>query len=557
MAYMIGIDTGGTYTDAVLLDADRKSADAVIRKSKSFTTHERLEAGIENSIKKLDLTEEEIAAIEKIVLSTTLATNAIVEGKIHDVGLILIGGLPRGQLATEHVRQVRGKVNIKGRVLLDIDRYEVSEAVKWLEKDVDSIAVSCVASVRNPILEQKVREIICGICDLPVICGHELASDLGFLERTNTAVINGGLLPIINSFIQAMKKVLSQNGIKAPVFVVKGDGTITKSHVIKNTPVDTVLSGPAASIIGAINLTEAEHAVVADMGGTTTDTGVVRNKRVELSPDGAQVGNWKIKIKSAKLYTFGLGGDSHIKVKDSGFEIGPERIVPACRRGDGDAAATPTDVLHYSNDFAMWDREKAVTAIRKQAETAGLTADAYICGAKDAVAKKIHDHLRQYEATGLPVIAIGAPAKSWYEITRKKYDLNLIIPEHYEVANAVGAATAGICAVGEAVIRPGEDGGGFLVHGNTERFAFNEMTAALNKALAISRAYAVRAIEEQGLEPSEETYECESVYQKGDRLVHMPVTVTDEGKINCSHDPEKGKFVEAKVKVLIGGNMFA
>lgn len=554
MAYIIGIDTGGTYTDAVLLDTDKDVSDGVIRKSKSFTTHEKLEDGIGESLKKLELTDSEVASIEKVVLSTTLATNAIVESKIHDVGLILIGGRPTGKLATSFIREVRGKVNIKGRVLYDIDKYEVTNAVKNLEKEVDSIAVSCIASVRNPILEQKVKGIINEISDMPVVCGHELASDLGYLERTNTAVINCGLLPIINNFIKAIKKVLDDSGIDAPVFVVKGDGTITKSDVIKNTPVDTVLSGPASSIIGAINLTDKENAIVADMGGTTTDTGVVRNKRVELSPDGAQVGNWKIKIKSAKLYTFGLGGDSKISICGDKIEIGPERIMPACRNGE--KGVTPTDILHCSNDFNMWDGDKAAKAVEIQAKAAGCEVPVYLDEVKDAVAKKINDNLQQYKTLGLPTLAIGAPAKTWYEITGEKYELELQIPRHYEVANAVGAATAGISTYGEAVVRPGEDGGGYLVHANTERFAFNDIKAALEKALEVSHKHAVTAVEDQGLQPMEAEYECEAIYQNEGNLIHVPISVGN-GDVGFYRDHKCGKFLEAKVKVIVSGNMFA
>lgn len=352
MAYIIGIDTGGTYTDAVLLDANKHGADSVERKSKAFTTHIELEQGIRNSIEKLNLTAAEIERIEKVVLSTTLATNAIVEGKLHKVGLILIGGEPKGSIAAEYVNKISGTVNIKGRILSDIDEEEAKKAIEELIPKVDAIAVSGLASVRNPVLEQKVKAIIRGICDLPVMCGHEFVSDLGFLERTNTVVINAGLLPVINHFIKAIKSVLEQLNIKAPVFVVKGDGSIAKVDAIQNTPIDTVLSGPAASMIGAINLSGINDAIVADMGGTTTDTGIVRKKRVELSPDGAIIGTWKIRIKSAKLYTFGLGGDSRIKLRNGVAEIGPERVLPACRGGDG--AATPTDILHYTGEFEKW-----------------------------------------------------------------------------------------------------------------------------------------------------------------------------------------------------------
>ncbi len=553
MSYIIGIDTGGTYTDAVLLDTDKKNTSAVIRKAKSFTTREKLERGIGESIEKLCLTEEEIKKTEKVILSTTLATNAIVEGKIRDVGLIAIGDMPGGQLAAKHVKLIRGKVNIKGRVLLDIDRYEVISAINSLKDCVDSIAVSCVASVRNPVLEQKVKGIAGSICDLPVVCGYELARDLGFLERTNTAIINAGLLSIINTFMNAVKNVLDDARINAPVFVVKGDGTISKGDIIRNTPINTALSGPAASIIGAINLTGEENAVIADMGGTTTDTGVVRNKRVELSPDGASVGGWKIKVKSAKLYTFGLGGDSRIKLEGSGYQIGPERILSACRGGN--EGVTPTDILHCSNEFNMWESERALLFVTREARKAGISVAEYIDDVKTEVAKKINCNLSQYASAELPAIAIGAPAKAWYKITSDRYGEDFIVPEHYEVANAVGAATAGVCTVGEAVVRPGEDGGGYLVHTDTERFSYNDMTAALKKAFEASREYAVKAVEEQELETVEENYECSAIYQIDGDVICVDAAVENDS-IVLKDVPADARFLEAKIKVFASGNMF-
>ncbi len=554
MAYIIGIDTGGTYTDAVLLDPDKKRAEAVKRKAKSFTTHERLEKGIGESIEKLRLTKKEIEEIEKVILSTTLATNAIVEGKIHDVGLIAIGDMPDGQLAAKDVKLVQGRVNIKGRVLLDIDKYEIISAAEILKERVDSIAVSCVASVRNPVLEQKVKGIINGMCDLPVVCGYELARDLGFLERTNTAIINAGLLSIINTFMNAVKNVLGYAGINAPIFVVKGDGTISKGDVIRSSPINTALSGPAASIIGAINLTGEENAIIADMGGTTTDTGAVRNKRVELSPDGASIGGWKIKVKSAKLYTFGLGGDSSIRIEDSEYKIGPERILPACRGGN--RGITPTDILHCSRELDLWERERALQRATKEARGAGISITEYIEDAKAEVAKKINDNLSQYKTTGLPVIAIGAPAKAWYKITSDKYKVDFIVPEHYEVANAVGAATAGVCTVGEAVVRPGEDGGGYLVHTDTERFAFNDMATALKKAFEASREYAVETVEEQDLKSVEENYECSAMYQIDGDIISVDAVV-EKDNIELKNVPESARFLEARIKVFVSGNMFA
>ena len=557
MPYVIGIDTGGTYTDAVLLDTTIQGADCIRRKAKAITTHEKLEEGIRNSLMGLKLSDSDIEKIEKVVLSTTLATNAIVEGKIGTIGLLMIGGAPAGKLATEEALAVDGKVNIKGRIIRDIDKEEVKRAVKKLLPHVESFAVSGQASVRNPILEQRVKAVIQNLCDLPVVCGHELVSELGYLERTNTAVVNAGLLPIIDQFIKAIKTILEEQKIEVPIFVVKGDGTIARIDSIRSTPVDTVLSGPAASIIGAINLTGVKDAVVVDMGGTTTDIGIVRNKRVELSQDGAIVGGWKIRIKSAKLYTYGLGGDSEIRMENGCVRVGPERLLPACRGGEHHV--TPTDILHYTGEFVQWDRRKSVDAIMEQAGLAdsGEDADGYVLHAKEAIIEKIYDNLKRYRRIKFPISAIGAPAESWYRIVQKKHNFNLMVPRHYEVANAVGAATSGVSVEVEAVIRPGEEGGGYLVHAVSERFEYEEYPDALQKGVEVTRERAVRLIQEQNLEISYISYECRNMYLDKDQIMYEELRIGEDGKVEAGTNEDYGKYLETQIKVLAGGKIFA
>lgn len=559
MAYVIGIDTGGTYTDAVLLDTDMEGPDCIKRKAKAITTHEELKIGIRNSLVGLQLSTSDISRIEKMVLSTTLATNAIVEGKIGEIGLLMIGGIPVGELATDEAVTVEGKVNIKGRIIRDIDAEEVRRAVKKLLPRVESFAISGQASVRNPILEKRVKAIINSMCDLPVVCGHELVSELGYLERTNTTVVNAGLLPIIDNFIGAIKSILDELGIYAPVFVVKGNGTISKIDSIRDRPIDTVLSGPAASIVGAISLTGVQNTVVADMGRTTTDIGIVRNKRVELSKEGAVVGDWKIRIKSAQLFTFGLGGDSAINTVDGKVEVGPERVLPSCRADElGDERnATPTDILHYTGEYVEWDRTKAMKAIQEQAKSLEVSADEYVKEVREVIADEIYDHLKRYRRIKYPISAIGAPAESWYRIAQEKYHFDLIVPEHYEVANAVGAATSGVSVEMEAVIRPGEGGGGYLVHASNERFEFDDLAEALQKGMQVTKESAVKVIEEQNLEISYITYVCRDMYLADELIIYKEITVQEDGTVLNENDQEYGKYLETQIKVLVGGKIFA
>jgi len=554
MAYVIGIDTGGTYTDAVLLHTDETGFNSVKRKSKAITTHHDLVLGIKDSIEKLSITRAEKEQTEKVVLSTTLATNAIVEGKIYRVGLIVIGDRPNGNIATDYVKTVRGQINIKGRILIDIDKEEVKKAVKELAPKVDSVAVSGFASVRNPVLEQKVKEIIHDLFDIPVMCGHECVSDLGFLERTNTVVINAGLLPIINNFIKAIKTVLASLDIKAPIFIIRGDGSIAKIDAIQNKPIDTVLSGPAASMIGAINLTKMNNAIIADMGGTTTDTGVVQNKRVELSADGAEIGKWKIRIKSAKLFTFGLGGDSIIDIQNGVVKVGPKRALPACRGGKD--FVTPTDILHYTGEFIKWSKKDAVFAIQKHAADAGMPPKDYVKHVIETISKKINENMSIYRDLDLPIIAVGAPVESWYRMAQKKYGFSLVIPEHFEVANAVGAATAGIEEVVEAIVRPGEDGYGYLVHTKTGRYMFMRKEEAIEKAIEVAEKYATKMITKQGLDLGSISISVQDIYSYGNKLIHNWLQIRRDGRMSYKRKNLPGIYLGTNIKVTVSGKIF-
>ncbi|MBQ2764903.1 MAG: hydantoinase/oxoprolinase family protein, partial [Firmicutes bacterium] len=281
MAYIIGIDTGGTYTDAVLLDTDHGMIKA---KAKAFTTKEDLSVGIEKSLRGLGVLPD---AIEKIVLSTTLATNAVVENELAPVGAIYIGKRPRCDFPDIPSVTVKGKINVKGREEVCLDENEILAVADHIKKNSSSIAVVGYMSVRNPVQELRVKELIREHTSLPVVCGHELSGNLGFKERAATAILNAALLPIIASFLDSMEQVLKKMSIDAPVFMVRGDGTMAELGMIREKPAETVLSGPATSIIGAKYLTGSSFALISDMGGTTTDTAVLENGMVRLSEFGA------------------------------------------------------------------------------------------------------------------------------------------------------------------------------------------------------------------------------------------------------------------------------
>ncbi|MDO4541198.1 MAG: hydantoinase/oxoprolinase family protein [Bacillota bacterium] len=324
MSLVLGIDTGGTYTDSVILDRAGKK---ILAKAKSLTTRDDLSRGITDCINKMDFTD--FNDIKIVSLSTTLATNAIVEGKGCEVGLILIGMEPQQELPIEEIHCVAGGHNVKGKEKQPLDEEAVIKAVQSLQGKVDAVAVSGYLSVRNPEHEIRVQKIVQEILKVPVVCAHHLTRSLGIHERTVTAILNARLIPIIKELLNSVKKSLRNKNINAPIMIVKGDGSLMGEEQAMDKPIETLLSGPASSIIGATFLAGVKEGLVLDMGGTTTDIAILRNGVPRIDPEGAKVGGWLTRVEAAAINTYGLGGDSYLQLDmDGSLKVGPQRVWP-------------------------------------------------------------------------------------------------------------------------------------------------------------------------------------------------------------------------------------
>ncbi|MDR6289896.1 N-methylhydantoinase A/oxoprolinase/acetone carboxylase beta subunit [Inquilinus ginsengisoli] len=331
MSISLGIDTGGTFTDAVLFDPDR----GVLAAAKRLTTKHDLALGIGAAIDAV--LEQHPAEIGFVGLSTTLATNAVVEGQGNPACLILIGypeaaldraGL-REALGADPVVAAAGGHRPSGEEQAPLDLEAVRAAILQHAPAVTAFAVAGYFAVRNPAHEQAVRDLVRDLTGKPVTCGHELTSGLDAPRRALTALLNARLIPLTASLIRAVRGRLDARGITAPLMVVKGDGSLIADRFALARPVETVLSGPAASVVGARWLTGREDCFVSDIGGTTTDIAILKDGRPLLNREGAQVGGWRTMVEAVEIRTFGLGGDSEVRVEPSfGLAVGPRRSVP-------------------------------------------------------------------------------------------------------------------------------------------------------------------------------------------------------------------------------------
>lgn len=311
-------------------------------KAKAPTTREDLAVGVGEALRALDVAL--FPGVEVVALSTTLATNAVVEGKGSRVGLILgvpdpaTFELPAGLPALD-VAVVTGAHTPDGSLRAPLDLSAAEAAVARMAPVVDAFAVSAYFGVSNAEHETALKRLVAEHSDAPVVCGHELSQRIGMVERATTAALNARLLPLVRDLLDAVRVTLGRCGIDAPLMVVKGDGSLTAEDVARDRPVETVLSGPAASVIGACRLSGLTNALVADMGGTTTDIAAVRGSMPEVDPDGALVGGRRTRVQALDVRTVGLGGDSRIRVSARGeVTIGPDRAIPlstACERFPG------------------------------------------------------------------------------------------------------------------------------------------------------------------------------------------------------------------------------
>ena len=576
MTLVIGLDTGGTYTDAALLD----TATGTVRATgKSLTTRDDLSIGVGGAIRRvLEDFDGSAADIDLVSLSTTLATNAVVEGVGGRVGLLMIGfdetSLQRADLARalgqDPVFFINGGHAADGAPQAQLDEAAIRKAVNATEGEVSAYAVAGHFATRNPAHESRTRDLLRDLTGAPVTCSHELSSSLGGPRRALTAVLNARLINLLDRLVAATEGIMADEGLSCQLMVVKGDGSLLESGYARSRPVETVLSGPAASLAGAAFLAGTRTAMVADIGGTTTDIALLQNGAPRLKADGALVGGWQTMVEAADIRTCGLGGDSEVtpvgRGTTGGLTLGPRRAVPLSllatqwpevkdklaeqlavavpmstdarfvmplmpngvpawlTRSEARLAAkaieigpssvaeiagtqlalgavdrligrglltlatfTPTDALHVTGDFTGFDAEAAMLGaklIARQktgigqpiAETPEELARRTLSelhrrtGLALMDAALAHDGAGEMQATNNPLlanlyrdgttgkdslvklslelgtglVALGASAATHYPHVARRMGVELTVPDHAEVAGAVGAAAGSV-----------------------------------------------------------------------------------------------------------------
>jgi len=642
---VLGIDTGGTYTDAVLLDYDSRE---VLATHKSLTTKRDFAIGIERVIEGIAIRDP--SEIRMVSVSTTLATNAIAEGKGKRVALLLVGYDPElissfnlgERFATPNYTFFAGGHDLYGRQKEELDLPAILEKVSTIKRNVDAIAVSSYFSPLNPEHENRVHEAVSRVCDLPVVLGHQLSTRLGSVERATTAALNASLLAVLRDFVIAVRRAMDSRDIQAPLMMVRGDGTLMSDEFASRRPVETIHSGPAASAIGGRFLAGLDDMLVLDIGGTTTDLALIEHGEVTVSEEGASVGDYKTAVTAADLLSVALGGDSHITLdRGKHLTLGPERVVPLAhlaadhpqverriqalsrrawaeaspdwleywfllREPENDsllesaqarklvaflrsgpkpvpeilahldvlhvaqigvaelwrqeviakAGLTPTDLLHVEGRYTPWCTAASELALQAFAHYQFKEPDAvresvwrlavemivhavvsFLSGQTLAPPRatrsapeddmglwfflnglyNTNPHLETRFHLLEPVVGIGAPAGFFLEAVAEALHAQLILPEHHEVANALGAVAGSVMVVEEVLVYPRLDASGLEVLGyyvqtSDERKDFDEeeLARCLEYARDLARERALGGAVRSGADSPEVIVDVET-----------------------------------------------
>ncbi|WP_319764843.1 hydantoinase/oxoprolinase family protein [Maridesulfovibrio sp.] len=331
--YAIGIDTGGTYTDTVVVKCEDAS---VVATAKSPTTHHDLSLGLASSLdkamKQSGVSPDEVNLVS---VSTTLATNAVVENKGARVGLFMIGTTKALKLPVVTLRYVTGGHKITGLEEDPLDIESLVDGIQDMAGHVDAYAVCSAMSIKNPAHELIAEKAISLSDPKPVFCSHTISTRAGQAERAATAVLNARLMPVMKDFLAGVGKALDARGLGSSVVVVRGNATPMSMDDAVLRAAETFASGPASTAYYGSIYSPAADALIVDVGGTTTDVTLIRNSQPTIQESGSFIGDWETHVEAVEMFTVGVGGDSFARINRSGnFEVGPGRVVPLCMAGN-------------------------------------------------------------------------------------------------------------------------------------------------------------------------------------------------------------------------------
>lgn len=454
---ILGIDVGGTHTDSVLMQ-NRK----IIRKSKVLTDKNDILGCVMRATQAVT-TADDIRQLKRIVLSTTISTNAVAQNQLDTVGLIVMNGpgvSPKDLPLADKTHLIAGYMNHRGieAEAINDDQLQVLKQQFSADK-IEHLAVIGKFSTRNPVHEQDVGSFFADKI-AHVSLGHHQSGVLNFPRRIATTYLNAAIWSLHSRMVDQLAGYLQKLGVNVPLFILKADGGTIGVQQSRNYPVQTILSGPAATIMGVLPfVSSTQDSVSIDIGGTTTDIALFADGAPLLEPKGVEIEGHKTLIRGLLTHSMALGGDSHVQVVNGALQIGPERKGSAMAF-DG-PVPTPTDALIVLGLADIGDKAKALRAMESLATTLQQTpqqvAQSIVDSMCASIAAKVRHMIREVNSKPVytihellegktlnpqQLIAVGGPAPYLAKQVGELLQLPAVVPENSDVINASGAAMA-------------------------------------------------------------------------------------------------------------------
>lgn len=453
---LLGIDVGGTFTDAVIIDGAN-----VVSWAKRRTTKDNLMNGITEALGAV-LVDIDSAQIEQVTLSTTVVTNTIVEHKEQPVDLYVVAGPGRNVDDIFPVRPVylKGYTDHRGIVVESTK----CEAINHIAHTVQSrsgtnlAAVSAKFGVRNPKEELDVTNALSAMYDT-ISTGSSLSGNLNFPRRTISAYFNSAVTDVFNRFRQAVLDALVAHNITAPVYILKADGGSLPIDTIASVPVETVFTGPAATVLGLEALRSATlgHTVALDIGGTTTDISLWKQGKPLMTKEGVSIRNYPSAVRSFAVTSVGIGGESVVRYNNGNLTVGPERVGPSVALGG--IEPTLGDALIVLGKAQYGDGQKAYDGIAQIDSTIDTTTmaqrivnvavqviqegiDTVVANENKRPIYVVADIVHPDPFVPAQLVIVGGTAASLGPIIGDQLGLPIHIPSDAAVANAIGAGVA-------------------------------------------------------------------------------------------------------------------
>ena len=454
---ILGIDVGGTHTDSVLMNGRK-----IIRKSKVLTDKENILNCVMMATEAV-AKPEDIKNLQRIVLSTTLTTNAVVQNQLDPVGLVVMNGpgvSPKDLPLYDKANYVAGYMSHRGIEAESPDRSELAALKDKFKKDkVNRFAIVGKFSTRNPAHEQEVNDMLKDVAE-HASESHKLSGSLNFPRRIATTYLNEAVWGLQRKLADQMKIYMDKLGVNVPLYILKADGGTIEFEQSRETPVQTILSGPAATIMGVLPYVSDEmDSISVDIGGTTTDIALFADGVPLLEPQGITIEDHKTSVRGLLTHSIGVGGDSHVRVENGVLKLGPERLG-AAMAFDGPVPTT-TDALIVLGIADIGDKAKAMEAMKQLAaelkktpeevakDVLDLACTLIVDKIKSMLAEinskpvyTIHELLEGRKIEPQEILVVGGPAPFMAKRIGEMMDCPVKVPSDSDVINASGAATA-------------------------------------------------------------------------------------------------------------------